>query len=670
MLDQPPGVFVDFIVQDTAGAIGVQAGKVQFALQKPPIALVHGYATPGDWGSDFKAILSNSRPMAPAGYNSDLNTPNNFIITVKYGQDIVPGWQGFLKQYALLPFPAYENTVAPLQDCAQALDRALFESMSIARTHWAFTRFDVVGHSQGGVLSRMLCSGSSAPGIPTPFRSAANSNRGRFHRVVTIGSPHNGSRLLHYLLKIAEQLDLQRGFGSQVGSLAVLSLYAQPKFDPFLEQIKDINNPDGPWRPDPAASFHLVRTLTDGGRSPGADDWTPSYVALDLSTKLGGLAVIPRGSDGIVDYDSMGADVPPVPEAANVFTITTDNVIAHAPPVSLFGADDNQTASTVVAQHVIGALDRVLVNPNDMVFGPFPLPPLLSTNVEAVIDSYAATGQFVTLKAGPSMLVYPLDDHASYQYQIPFPSDLPPVGDVTWFVQVYDSAGITDDGVALTPWGTNSSHVTATVDNALVGDVVLSAVYRSGSNTVVLVPPTLVVSMQPAGVNLTGFQLLPAIIALPKGTAFSPRVLATYSDGSSSFRYAAPGTVTAVSSQPSVVSVDDPLNWQLSTVGNAQISVTWSGFTAASQITVFDPTSNLPPTLSLLNTGNGQLTAAWAGYKMDYVLESSGDLQQTNSWQPVATAPTSGGGWTTVPLAMTNTAQFFRLRWNPSAINF
>jgi hypothetical protein len=116
--------------------------------------------------------------------------------------------------------------------------------------------------------------------------------------------------------------------------------------------------------------------------------------------------------------------------------------------------------------------------------------------------------------------------------------------------------------------------------------------------------------------------------------------------------------------------VDDPLNWQLSTVGNAQISVTWSGFTAASQITVFDPTSNLPPTLSLLNTGNGQLTAAWAGYKMDYVLESSGDLQQTNSWQPVATAPTSGGGWTTVPLAMTNTARFFRLRWNPSAIDF
>jgi hypothetical protein len=124
-----------------------------------------------------------------------------------------------------------------------------------------------------------------------------------------------------------------------------------------------------------------------------------------------------------------------------------------------------------------------------------------------------------------------------------------------------------------------------------------------------------------------------------------------------------------VSSQPSVVSVDDPMNWQLSAVGTAEINVTRSGLTAASQIMAFDPTSSVPPTLSLLNTGNGQLTAAWAGYKLDYVLESSGDLQQTNSWQPVATTPTSGGGWTTEPLAMTNTIQFYRLRWDPSVIN-
>jgi len=670
MLDQPPGVFVDFTVQDTAGAVGIQAGDVQFALQKPPIALVHGYATPGDWGADFKAILSNSRPVAPTGANGQLNTPNNFILTVKYGQDILSGLRGIILEYTGLPIPAYENTVASLQDCAQMLNQSLFSAMTVLRANWAFTRFDVVGHSQGGVLARMLCSGSVAPSIPTPFRNDANCNRGRFHRVVTIGSPHNGSRLLHYMLDMKNQWIQRLGVWNPVGMLGVLSLYAQPKFDPFLEQIKGINDPAGPWLPDPGASFHLVRTVTDGGVAPDEFDLTPSYIALGLNTDLGGLGVIPRGSDGVVDFDSMGANVPPAPLAANVFTVPPNNFIAHAAPLLLFGADDNQTASTVVAQHVIGALDQVLLNPNDMVFGPFPLPPLLSTNVEAVIDSYAATGQFATLKAGPSMLAHPLDDYASYQYQIPFPSNLPAVGDVTWFVQVYDSAGISDDGVELTPSGTNNSSVTVSVDNALVGDVVLSAVYRSVSNTVVLVPPTLVVSMQPAGVKLTGFQLLPATIALPVGTVVSPQLMATYSDGSSSLRYAVPGTVTAVSSQASVVSVDDPLNWQLSAVGTAQINVNWSGFTAASQITVFDPTSNVPPTLSLLNTGNGQLTAAWAGFTTGYVLESSGDLQPTNSWQPVAMAPISGGGWTTVPLAATNTSQFYRLRWDPSAINF
>ena len=290
---------------------------------------------------------------------------------------------------------------------------------------------------------------------------------------------------------------------------------------------------------------------------------------------------------------------------------------------------------------------------------------------KALIDDYAASSAlWQTVKDALTQLAHPNDGDSSYGYQINFPPNLPPVGDVAWFVQVYNAGGLTEDGVELTPSGTNSSYVTVTVDGALVGDVVLSAAYLSASNTVVIIPPTLVVSLAPAGTSMTGFQLLPANIALPVGAVVSPQFLAAYEDGSSSLRYAAPGAVTAVSSQPSVVSVADPLNWQLSAVGTAQISVTWSNFTATSQVTVFDPASTTPPPLSLLNNGNGQLTAAWVGYDPCYVLESTGDLRRTNSWQPVAATPLSGGGWTTVPLAMTNTVQFYRLRWDPSAINF
>jgi hypothetical protein len=321
---------------------------------------------------------------------------------------------------------------------------------------------------------------------------------------------------------------------------------------------------------------------------------------------------------------------------------------------------------------VIGALDQnPTMNPGDIVFAQFPSPALLDPAQKTLIDNYAASSPlWKTAQDALSQAPHALDGNGAYGYQMNFPADLPPAGNVTWFVQVYDAAGLTSDGVALTPSGTNNNQVTVTVDGGLVGDVVLSGTYLSASNTVVIIPPTLVVSKLPAGATMSGFQLLPANVVLPLGTVVSPQFLASYTDGSSSLRFAAPGTATAASSSPSVVSVDDPLNWQLSAVGTAQVRVTWAGFTAASQITVFDPGSNTPPALLLQEGGNGQWVASWAGYDPGFVLESSGDLEQTNSWQPVAATAISGGGWTSVSLTATNQAQFYRLRRDPSTINF
>jgi hypothetical protein len=669
--DVPPELLVDFIVKDNSANF---AGDAQFKLRKPPIALIHGYASSGDWGADFKAILGNSRPYLGEG------NPGNFVITVKYGQDEVPGLANSVGKHTPLG-PVYVNTIATLKQCAQMVERELRFAIGPLHATWAFTRFDVVCHSQGGLLARMLCSASPANStISAPYRNADNCNRGRFHRAVTIGSPHNGSRILHYLLALERyqksfrgQMDAT-GIQQLVAEGMILSKMAQEKFDPFGDQILEINGNilDDDWVPDPDARFHLVRAVIDNGFCPTFPDATIEYQLLALANSAGGSAVIPRGSDGVVDLDSMGGNVPPAAVAHNVFTVQAANNISHAGPLWVFGADSFEVASTVVAQHVIGALDQLSsMNPNDIVFDSFPMPPLLNVSQETLIDDYASSSAFwQTAKDALSQLPHALDTDTSYQYQVLFPSNLPPVSDVTWYVRVYNAAGIASDGVVLTPWGTNNSYVTVTVDNALVGDVVLSAFYLSVSNTVVMIPSALVVSLAPSGGTLTGIQLLPANIALPVGTTVSPQLMATYSDGSSSLRYAAPGTVMAVSSQPSVVSVDDPLNWQLSAVGTAQINVTWSGFAAHSQITVFDSASSTPPTLSLQPTGNGQLSAAWVGFETAYVLETSGDLQQTNSWQPVATAPLSGGGWTTVPLAMTNTQQFFRLRWDPSAINF
>ena len=158
---------------------------------------------------------------------------------------------------------------------------------------------------------------------------------------------------------------------------------------------------------------------------------------------------------------------------------------------------------------------------------------------------------------------------------------------------------------------------------------------------------------------------MPASIALPIGSTVSPQVVANYSDGSSSLRYVISNAVAVVSSQPSVVSVNDPLNWQLSAVGSAQVTLTWSGFKVASQITVFDPAANTPPTLSLDSAGNGQLTLSWPGFTTSYQLESNGDLSATNAWQPVPTAPIRAGGESIVTLSVTNAQQFYRLQWQP-----
>jgi hypothetical protein len=243
-----------------------------------------------------------------------------------------------------------------------------------------------------------------------------------------------------------------------------------------------------------------VRTVIDNGASPSVSDPTPSYSVLGLDNPIGGLAVIPRGSDGVVDFDSMAANVPPAPAAANVFTLPSANDVSHSGPQAIFASTSFQTASPAVAQHVIGALDQVLSLPaGDIVFGSFSVPPLLSSAVEAQIDHYAAGVTAVALARLLTLLHKPLDDQIGYDYEVAFPTNFPPVGNVAWAVQVYGPSGITTDGVEVSTGGDNNSQVSVTVDSGLVGDVVLSAVYASVSNTWIVTPPTLVASLPASG---------------------------------------------------------------------------------------------------------------------------------------------------------------------------
>lgn len=285
--------------------------------------------------------------------------------------------------------------------------------------------------------------------------------------------------------------------------------------------------------------------------------------------------------------------------------------------------------------------------------------------MQKLIDNYAASVHLVGVAALTVLkaLPQPLDAENIYQYQLIFPSNLPPAGNVAWCAQVYGPSGLTSDPALISANGANNSEVTITVDGSLIGDVVLSATYLSTNNTIAAVAPTLVASKPPLGVTITGIQLTPQIIALPASNVISPNVIATYSDGSSSLRFVAEGSVTAVSSQPAVVSVADPLNWQLLEIGAAQVTFSWSGFQVTSQVTVFDPEA--PPLLAPSKSSQGQIALSWASFGPSCQLQSNGNLSDTNGWQSVTNAAVSAGGITSVTLPEEGAQMFYRLQTQP-----
>ncbi len=615
------------------------AGTRTFAIRRPPVALIHDSNSAGDWGASFVGVLGTSRPVGPE------NDPDNFVRLIRYGQDVDT-------LISPLGSSGLVNTTWPLANCAFLALEAFDAGMASVTDRWAMTRYDVVAHGQGGVLTRMLCNANSNPVIDQPFRNPSNFNRGRFHRVVTVGTPHNGSRLLRYLLDLSvagKTPSLPPGLAS---TLLANQKIALQKLDPLGPQLTSVNDPSelSPWYPDAAARFHLVRTVIDGGLAPAPLDPTFAYAALGLTISDAGAGVLPRGSDGLVDYDSMAASLPPSEVGGNVFSLPATSAISHAGTLPAFGSTGVQTASAEVADPVIQALDQ------EDGFEAFTLAPPLPETEADQIDTRAAGANITVLPGliqistatGPNRggVAKPLGaPEGVYQFELAFPQDFPPQGQVLWTVEVLGPGGIATDGVTIAPYGDNDRHVRVTLAKDLRGDVVLAAVYVSGEDQVVSAVPFLVANLPPPGVDLGAIRILPGSITLPLGATVPVQLFADYDDGTSSLRYLDPGAVTATSSQPDVVSVDDPLRWQLLSVGTAQIVFNWSGYQTTSEITVFDPDAvQEPPALTVTDVGNGGLTLGWPGYVTGFILEVSTDPAVDGSWHPVKASPPNFAG--------------------------
>ncbi len=177
------------------------------------------------------------------------------------------------------------NTFKSFEDLAKLLDTDLkqnIEGKANKAPCWdgyACTRYDVLAHSQGGVLIRMLCSKKAVWG--RGFCSADNHYRGRFHRIVTIGAPQNGSSVAYFGLMMSQH-------SSSVAKAAEwCPQFFLEKFNPWGEQIRRINSVEV----DSRAKFHAIRTRFLCDDLTATEEETLNIVA-------------PKGSDGIVDMES------------------------------------------------------------------------------------------------------------------------------------------------------------------------------------------------------------------------------------------------------------------------------------------------------------------------------------------------------------------------------
>ncbi|MBC8010345.1 MAG: Ig-like domain-containing protein [Burkholderiales bacterium] len=582
----------------------------RFGIRKPPIALVHGYNVKNKdgWGASFKNKL-------------EMDRGTDFVIQVGYG----------LEKDA--------NTIDPFLKLAVTLDgelRTQVEEASVLR-NWAFTRYDAVGHSQGGVLLRMLCSRNVASAGFVAFRNADNANRGRFRRVVTIGSPHAGSTLAEMGSQL---LALNVEFGGLTGFLnsenPKSKLYFARLFQPKFRigtgsELDTINNA---LQCDPFARLHLIRTTIYGGLAPGANGqyWNPSYynaLYLNRPTPLvggqrPGLVVAPNGADGVVDVDSQEAG------AGNNHTsaIEAGEDIIHA---DIPGLPDEvpDTESSTVAQRVKALLDGP---PSG--FGPVTIPAGLtaamnlraasiSLLVQAIKDSQTNVPAHCFLPTAPSSLApsalkrMPLGNAALsdeiLQFTLQPPSGESPNGTVEWMVVVYGPAGSNASPALLTS-GTYGEQLAVTIPASLRGQVVLSVRFPSASGKTVLGSPQVVLN-RPPGAVLTSIELNPTSIQSQIGAEVALNMSGIYDGVTPGDLFTNAENCVFQSSNAGVATVDTNGHVKLLALGTATITATYNGtLTTTTPVTVLDVapiiTSAANVTGTVGQTFSHQLTAS------------------------------------------------------------
>lgn len=596
----------------------------KFKIRKPPVVLVHGYATGADtWSSDFLGQLYATRP-------------EDFVIPLQYGVE------GTDVKY----FP---NSYERLDNLSKRLDSILRLQIELAsapwRSSWALSRYDVVAHSQGGVLIRMLCSRTGVFGT-TPlmgFRSEKNFHRGRFRRVITIGSPHNGSVPLYYANRI-----LQSGSGGSYRAIPTILRnlgLLQLKFDPWGEQMREINNPLGDGV-DEQAQFHALATAIGNTSIP------PWYRSVGLGFPPRRAIVIPSGSDGVVNFDSQKGGT------GTLFTeLPTD--IAHAPAPSplattyLFGLsspDDTQTRSRAVSEKAMQLLDG---SPSE--FNKFVVPSFLSDARKADVDSFVPKSIAEDL-LNPTTAPFAIQT-SPVNIQLTALAGEPIDGEVVWNAEVFGTNGVSSSGADIQIDNNDTTRVTVGIPQSVVGDVVLYASYTSANGNVIFAHPYLVATLSDGG-SLTNIEIIPPRLVVGKGVTVEPEIWGTYSSGIRRALYIPYNKpVELSSSDTNVVAITNEGLIVTKGFGAAIVNASLSGLTNSLIVSVLP--DGVHPMLRLFSLQQTEVTFELIGRpKANYRIDGSNDLA---SWVPLTNIVTDNGFQRfTWPQVGSESSHFFR----------
>jgi len=196
----------------------------------------------------------------------------------------------------------------------------------------AMVQADVIGHSMGGILSRIRTGGDQWPNRE-PYVTDQNFQRGDIHKLITLDSPHFGGYLADFALKMYSDLPsgvrdayyaalVSRNMDIFEGAVSDLTTFSYE-----IEKLNDISPQSN------VKCRAIVGALSSFFWSPNLPDFLGDFASVAVTylafTQYNSLPLI-YNSDMVVSFDSQVGGIDPLAVSVypHVHTFATTDQVA------------------------------------------------------------------------------------------------------------------------------------------------------------------------------------------------------------------------------------------------------------------------------------------------------------------------------------------------------